>query len=504
MTGAKQPETGHKSSILRQPKSVWAVAFACTVSFMGIGLVDPILPTMADELNATPAQVSLLFTSFLLVTAVAMLFTGWISSRIGAKKTLIVGLVVIVVFSALAGSSSGVNGIIGYRAGWGLGNALFIATSLAVIVGAASGGFAGAIILYEAALGVGIALGPMLGGVLGGITWRGPFFGVAALMAIALICVITLLAPTPPPAQRTSLSEPIKALRDRGLLTVSLTALLYNWGFFTIMGYAPYPMKLGVHQLGFVFFGWGVLVAVFAVFVAPWAQRRVGTAVALYVTLFLMSLDVAAIGRWVDRPAVVIGCVIASGAFIGMNNTLVTGTVMQVSAVPRPTASAAYSFVRFIGGGVAPWVAGAVAARYGDALPFYLGAVAVFLGVLVLATAHGALGRAHAYTEQETEQLSEELLEAVEGDVLHGRLRRADAAAIADAMLTLVDAAGRQVARGRPSDDGSYHLVAPRGGSYTLVVSAVGYPVQRYPVNLDGAPTELSLQFDAAGTLATT
>jgi hypothetical protein len=39
-----------------------------------------------------------------------------------------------------------------------VGNALFIATSLAVIVASASGGFAGAIVLYETALGVGILL----------------------------------------------------------------------------------------------------------------------------------------------------------------------------------------------------------------------------------------------------------------------------------------------------------------------------------------------------------
>jgi ACDE family multidrug resistance protein len=39
-----------------------------------------------------------------------------------------------------------------------------------VIIGAASGGFTGAIILYETALGIGIALGPLVGGELGGIS----------------------------------------------------------------------------------------------------------------------------------------------------------------------------------------------------------------------------------------------------------------------------------------------------------------------------------------------
>ena len=47
----------------RQPKAVWAVAFASVVAFMGIGLVDPILKPIADNLNASPSQVSLLFTS---------------------------------------------------------------------------------------------------------------------------------------------------------------------------------------------------------------------------------------------------------------------------------------------------------------------------------------------------------------------------------------------------------------------------------------------------------
>ena len=37
------------TSPFRQPKAVFAVAFACVVSFMGIGLVDPILPAMSTS-----------------------------------------------------------------------------------------------------------------------------------------------------------------------------------------------------------------------------------------------------------------------------------------------------------------------------------------------------------------------------------------------------------------------------------------------------------------------
>ena len=379
-------------SLFRQPRAVWAVAFACVVSFMGIGLVDPILKSLAGQLHATPAQVQLLFTSYLVVTAVAMLVTGWISSRIGAKKTLIAGLVLIVVFAALAGSSHSIGGIVGFRAGWGLGNALFIATSLAVIVGAASGGFAGAIVLYETALGIGIALGPLIGGLLGNISWRGPFFGVSVLMFIALLATVFFLPATPVPAHKQSLSEPLKALRHRNLAITSITGLLYNWGFFTLLGYSPFLMGIDSPiTLGLIFTCWGVLVALFAVFGAPALQRRFGTPRTLYVSFGLMALDLALIAIFPDQPGVVIGAVIASGAFIGLNNTLITMAVMSIAPVPRPVASATYGFVRFIGGGLAPFAAGQLAEHFTPHVPFWLAAGAVVAAALVLSLAHHAL-----------------------------------------------------------------------------------------------------------------
>lgn len=391
----------HAPSPFRQPKAVWAVAFACVISFMGIGLVDPILPSLSGQLRASHAEVELLFTSYLVVTAIAMLVTGWVSSRIGAKKTLITGLALIVVFAALAGASSGIWGIVGFRAGWGLGNALFIATSLAVIVGSASGGFAGAIVLYETALGVGIATGPLLGGLLGTVSWRGPFFGVSVLMLIALVATVVLLEPTPVPTRKATLSEPLTALRHRALATTSGVGLLYNWGFFTLLGYAPFLMGgLDPISLGAVFFGWGLFVAVFAVFGAPWLKDRFGTARTLYGALVGIAVLLAAIGLFDTVPAVVIVAVVLSGIVVGVNNTLVTTAVMSISPVPRPTASATYGFVRFIGGGLAPFAAGLMAASVGASVPFLIAAVVVLVGVALLATIRRDLDAADAEAEQ--------------------------------------------------------------------------------------------------------
>jgi MFS family permease len=385
---------GSVASPFRQPKAVFAVAFACVVSFMGIGLVDPILPAISHELHASPSEVTLLFTSYLVVTAVAMLITNWVSSRIGAKKTLIAGLILIVVFSAAAGASPSINAIIGFRAGWGVGNALFIATSLAVIVASASGGFAGAIVLYETALGVGIAIGPLLGGTLGEISWRGPFYGVAALMAIALIATIVLVEPLPKPAHTTALSAPLRALKHRGLLTMSLTALCYNWAFFTVLGYAPFPMALSPIRLGLVFTGWGILVAICAVFAAPRLQASLGIAKTMYANLAAFAVVVLVIAIWTTDNAVLIPAVIISGIFIGINNTITTQAVMTVSPVEKPVASAAYGFVRFIGGGLAPYAAGRLVLAVNIHFPFYIGVGAILLGIAILTTARGLLTQA--------------------------------------------------------------------------------------------------------------
>lgn len=269
MGASQDPFDAGATSLLRQPKAVWATAGASVVAFMGIGLVDPILPSIAQGLDATASQVSLLFTSYFLITAIAMLVTGFVSSRIGGKKTLLLGLALVVVFAGLAGTSGSVEELVGFRAGWGLGNALFVSTALAVIVGAAAGGSAAAILLYESALGLGMACGPLLGALLGDASWRYPFFGTAFLMAIGFLCITVFLKEQPKPARKTSLLDPIKALGHGGLASAAVSSFFYNYTFFTVLAFTPFVLDMTPYKSGAVFFAWGVLLAVFSVFAAP-------------------------------------------------------------------------------------------------------------------------------------------------------------------------------------------------------------------------------------------
>ena len=401
-------DTTEAGSFLKQPRAVWAVAFACVIAFMGIGLVDPILKEIAAQLQATLSQVSLLFTSYMAIMGIAMLVTGVVSSRIGAKRTLLTGLALIIVFAGLAGASGSVGQIVGFRAGWGLGNALFVATALSTIVSASVGSTAQAIILFEAALGIGIASGPLVGGVLGEHSWRAPFFGVSVLMVVALVATTVLLPATPPTGRRTSLADPFRALRHPALLLIGVTAIFYNIGFFTILAAGPFALPdASILQIGWIFFGWGLLLAFTSVFVAPLVQRRLGTVPAIITVLALFALDLAAMALLTDHPAAVVVGIVASGAFIGVNNTLVTEAVMGAAPVERPVASAAYSFLRFCGGAVGPFVALKLGENVDNHAPFWFGATAVAVGVVVLTAGRrlvtGRTGHAEVGTSEEAE-----------------------------------------------------------------------------------------------------
>jgi hypothetical protein len=75
--------------------------------------------------------------------------------------------------------------------------------------------------------------------------------------------------------------------------------------------------------------------------------------------------------------------------------------------VERPVASATYGFVRFIGGGLAPFAAGKLVERYSAHVPFLLGAGTVLLAAVVLASVHRALAEADrgAVRQPESDEL---------------------------------------------------------------------------------------------------
>jgi predicted MFS family arabinose efflux permease len=192
--------------------------------------------------------------------------------------------------------------------------------------------------------------------------------------------------------RKVSLAEPLLALRHRGLLVAGLAALFYNFGFFTLLAYTPFPLHMSAHGLGFVFFGWGLMVAVFSVLVAPRVRDRLGVVPTLGWMYAAIAAILVVMAIFESSPAVLATAVIVAGGFLGVINTVLTEAVMKVSPVERPVASSAYSFMRFAGGAIAPFLAGKLAENVSPESPFLVGAAAVVvaLGILLAGRRHMA------------------------------------------------------------------------------------------------------------------
>ncbi|HKS45595.1 MAG TPA: MFS transporter [Amycolatopsis sp.] len=82
-----------------------------------------------------------------------------------------------------------------------------------------------------------------------------------------------------------------------------------------------------------------------------------------------------------------------------------------------------------------------------------------------------------------------------------GHVRRQDGSSIAGVALTLIDQAGRQVARATGGADGGYTIGAPRAGTYVLIVSAAGHQPQAASVVVGQGLARLDVTLVGSGGL---
>jgi len=90
------------------------------------------------------------------------------------------------------------------------------------------------------------------------------------------------------------------------------------------------------------------------------------------------------------------------------------------------------------------------------------------------------------------------------GPMVRGHVRRADAAAVPGATVTLIDRSGHQVGRGSSEPDGSYLMHTPGAGSYTLVAAAPGYRPRAATVLIASQPADVDLTLTGTSSLAGT
>jgi predicted MFS family arabinose efflux permease len=229
-------------------------------------------------------------------------------------------------------------------------------------------------------------------------------------MAIAFVAILIMLPREPKGVvrEKTRFTAPLRALGNRTLLVLAVAALFYNVGFFTLLAFSPFAPGLNgftAFDLGLVFFGWGVAVAVTSVWVAPILTARMPRSTVLAVVLPLLAIDLGLVGLLVGSAVGIIVCIIVGGLFLGVLNTVLTEAVMNATDLPRSVASSAYSFVRFIGGAAAPPLAAAIAAWTGDpAISFYVGGASVLVAMVLIVAGRRRLRRIDGVEETVREE----------------------------------------------------------------------------------------------------
>lgn len=154
-------------------------------------IVNVLIPTIVQDLGIDRTSVLWVTSIYSLVFAALLITCGVIADRIGRKRMFMLGTIVFVAFSLLAGAAQNGDMLILARAGEAVGGAMMLPTSMAIINVNFRGHMrAAAFGLWGGVFGGMAAFGPLLGGWLADIgSWRWAFYINVPLGLISLVMV---------------------------------------------------------------------------------------------------------------------------------------------------------------------------------------------------------------------------------------------------------------------------------------------------------------------------
>ena len=165
------------------------IAVSVLIVVLDSTIVNIALPTLQRELNTTIAQLQWIITAYIMVFGALMLTTGSLADRWGRARLLQLGIVVFAGASAAAAFADSAWQLIMWRAVMGVGGAMILPATLAIITNVFPREERGKAIGVWAGLnGIGIALGPIIGGlIIDNLQWNWIFLINLPIAAVALI-----------------------------------------------------------------------------------------------------------------------------------------------------------------------------------------------------------------------------------------------------------------------------------------------------------------------------
>ncbi|GAA3367423.1 hypothetical protein GCM10017744_079490 [Streptomyces antimycoticus] len=155
-------------------------------------------PPSEDAFEASTGRLQAVIDAYVVVFAGLLITAGVVSDRYGRRRTVVAGLLVFGVASALAAAAPSVEWLIAMRALMGVGAALVMPATLAVLVAVfPEKERPRAFAVWSAVASVGMAAGPLLGGALVDVwSWAGVFLINVPVVTVALVGIVRLVPET--------------------------------------------------------------------------------------------------------------------------------------------------------------------------------------------------------------------------------------------------------------------------------------------------------------------
>jgi MFS transporter, DHA2 family, methylenomycin A resistance protein len=173
--------------------TLFAASFGFLMVSLDATIVNVALPTLGRQLGARLTELQWVVDAYTLMFASFQLIGGTLSDRLGARRAFAAGLVVFVAASLACGLSVSPAMLIAARFAQGIGAAIQLPASLAMIRHGYTDATARtrAIGIWAASGGAAVAAGPVLGGMLlVSLGWRSLFLVNVAIGAIGLIATM--------------------------------------------------------------------------------------------------------------------------------------------------------------------------------------------------------------------------------------------------------------------------------------------------------------------------
>ena len=236
----------------------WAVLVVVSLGFfmtlLDLTIVNIAIPNMIDRLHASLDDVLWVLNAYALVLAVLVITAGRLGDIIGTRTMFVAGIATFTAASAACGFAPGAGALIAFRAVQGLGAAMLMPQTLAIVTmvfpperrGAAFG-------VWGAVAGLATIAGPTLGGLLvTAFDWRWIFF-VNLPIGVAVFAVTFVIIPDLHPGRRHRLDLLGVGLASLGLLAICyglVEGQNYDWGTITSFISIPLILGFGVVMLG--------------------------------------------------------------------------------------------------------------------------------------------------------------------------------------------------------------------------------------------------------------